>query len=695
MRVRDIVSILGESGLRWAAYRFWYEVQLRYGFRRSLPPVVDLQEMLAKSCGLDTGLLQEWLVEKWNAESGRFPEAKDVCLLNSRESILEDAQRILRGEIRFFNARWVHVGHPPDWLHGQDGVRWPADRHWSAIPDLSPHMGDVKEVWEPSRFGHAFTLCRAYAITGDDVFGETFWSQVDDWVNCNPPELGPNWRCAQEMSLRCLAWIFGLYSFRNSSVTTPERIARLITQLWYHAYHVEKVHWYAAECVRNNHAISEAVALFTVGTLFPYLPHSKRWQKLGLRWLEHELRWQVYDDGAYVQNSTNYARLVVQLLTWTIAVARANKLTLPVVVMDRARRLLGLLVALQDPSTGRLPNYGPNDGALILPLSSCDYLDYRPALQALSLALGEGRLYEPGPWDEEAMWLLGTAALEQPYSPLRDAWVEGKAFPDGGYYTMRGTSTHAFVRCTTHKHRPAQADMLHLDVWYHGQNLLLDPGTFSYNLRPPWAGYFVGTQAHNTVSVDGKDQMQKGPRFMWMGWTKARCLEFTSGPGHARFVGEHYGYRPVVHRRQVVLVDDLYVVIDHLNNEGNTEHTYRLHWLLGDLPMERDQSGATVTLPGAIAHQIRIEVLCTGDHELDWAYGDEESPRGWHSLYYGQRSPVWSLASTVSGKTVRFVTCIGPVATVRAFLEHCSWNAESVIQLVGSGEFSQLANLAN
>lgn len=686
LHFKHFLSVAHEDGLRWLAYRLWYEVQLRYGFRRSLPPVVDLHQMLARACGVPSERLEQWLVERWVVEGGEFPHIEDSDILHSAaDLIVKDAQRILGGELRFFGARWVDTGHPPDWLRGKDGVRWPRDLHWSTIPDLSPIMGDIKEVWEPSRFGQTFALVRAYALTGDDVFAEAFWTQVDDWIQCNSPELGPHWRCAQEMSLRCMAWTFGLYSFRRSPASSPDRIARLIAQIWYHACHIEKVHWYAANCVRNNHAISEAVGLYTVGTLFPYLPHAERWRNAGLRWLERELSWQVYDDGAYVQNSVNYSRFVVQLLTWTIAIARANRVQLPALVADRARRLLRFLVALQDPSTGRLPNYGPNDGALILPLSSCDYLDYRPALQALSLALDDGRLYEPGPWDEEALWLLGPTALEQSYSPLRDLWNQAVAFPNGGYYTLRGPSTHAFIRCTTHRHRPAQADMLHLDVWYEGQNVMLDPGTLSYNLPAPWARYFAGTEAHNTVSVDGKDQMDKGPRFMWLRWTKGKCLEFTTRPGLTKFVGEHYGYSPVVHRRKVILVEDLYVVIDYLDDHTGAAHTYRLHWLVADLPMERDRTGATVTLPTPTSHQVRVEVLSTGAQQIDWTYGDETPPRGWHSLYYGLRSPAWSLASTVRGTSVRFVTCIGPVGKVRAVLERCSWNADLVIQYVGSG----------
>ena len=39
---------------------------------------------------------------------------------------------------------------------------------------------------------------------------------------------------------------------------------------------------------------------------------------------------------------------------------------------------------MQDENSGKVPNYGANDGALVFPLSTCGYLDYRPQLNAIN-----------------------------------------------------------------------------------------------------------------------------------------------------------------------------------------------------------------------------------------------------------------------------------------------------------------------
>ncbi len=55
---------------------------------------------------------------------------------------------------------------------------------------------------------------------------------------------------------------------------------------------------------------------------------------------------------------------------------------------------MNFLYQCQDDSTGWLPNYGSNDGALFFKLNDCDYRDYRPQLDALYYLLTSEHLYD-------------------------------------------------------------------------------------------------------------------------------------------------------------------------------------------------------------------------------------------------------------------------------------------------------------
>ncbi len=96
-------------------------------------------------------------------------------------------------------------------------------------------------------------------------------------------------------------------------------------------------------------------------------------------------------------------------------------------------------------------------------------------------------------------------------------------FDKGGYYIIREPETLTFIKCGSYKDRPSQADNLHLDIWYKGENILPDAGTYKYNTDEQTMRYFGGTQSHNTVMLDDKDQMLKGGHFMWFYWTQ--CIE--------------------------------------------------------------------------------------------------------------------------------------------------------------------------
>jgi asparagine synthase (glutamine-hydrolysing) len=310
-------------------------------------------------------------------------------------------------------------------------------------------------------------------------------------------------------------------------------------------------------------------------------------------------------------------------------------------------RSLDLLVAHQNPDDGRLPNYGSNDGALPSPLSTCDFCDMRPALQTVSVLVRGERLYEPGPWDEETAWFLGVRALD---APQRHPSRRSVSLAATGYHVLRGHDERSFsaFRCGTLKDRFSQIDMLHLDVWWRGLNVLVDPGSFLYNASPEWHKHFLRTASHNTVKVDGHDQMLHFRQFKVLYWTRASLLEFEDRADWAMCAGEHYGYRrhpgACVHRRAVLFVkDDLWIVADYLTGTGT--HTARLHWLGGEFPHSYSADSGQLEMDTP-AGTFYVQVLDGRGQPAagDVVAGASDPPRGWLSRYYGEKAAVPSLA---------------------------------------------------
>ncbi len=674
MKPGTILKVLREYGVQWAMWRAAYGLAMKAGyFRRGLHTGQDPVRVLMEKMGAPDGESAAWLANRWVESRGAFflpaVDAARGLARASRVRILTRADAVLQGEYLVFSTG-RELGFPPDWFQGQEGYpAWPHDRHWSRIADLAVRNGDIKHVWELSRFSHAYDLCRAYQCSGEEKYAQGFWDLCASWWAANPLEIGVNWRCGQEMSFRVLAWTFALYALENSRASTPDRVGTLIAHLWHHGRHVDKVNWYAERCVRNNHAISEAVALRTLGVLFPFLPEAGSWKDRGRRNLAREITWQIYADGTYVQQSNIYARLVVQLLTWALRLEQENG-TDPSgleILSSKAGLLVDQLLTQINRRDGQLPNYGANDGTLIFPWTACDYRDFRPALHALSLTLGRKGLPGDGPWGEEAFWFgLSDAAgsaydeTEVPDGPSLHT------FPVGGLNVMRGTDSLVFFRCGPSVNRPVEADMLHVDYWYKGVNVLLDAGTFGYNVPGRARGYFAGTRSHNTVTVDGADQMRRGDRFLWHDWVQGVLESHTAVAGEMVLAGRHEGYRPVVHQRSVRLKNNCVLVVDDLFG-GTGESDFRLHWLMRDLPRQDLVKGVGLVMPDG--EPLAIKVWCDSPVRHDIVRNQPDEPRGVWSPNYGVMAPAWSLAVEARATQVRFVTFAGPAAELAKLVD--------------------------
>src|SRR5690606_1939062 len=118
----------------------------------------------------------------------------------------------------------------------------------------------------------------------------------------------------------------------------------------------------------------------------------------------------VDSDGAFSQHSTNYQRVMLDACLWAIRLGERNNELLSPRCVEAVHRAARFLWQLQDEATGRLPRYGQNDGALLLPLTNCPPEDYRPALQTAAAHAGQ-RWYPSGPWNEATLWLCGAGEV--------------------------------------------------------------------------------------------------------------------------------------------------------------------------------------------------------------------------------------------------------------------------------------------
>src|ERR1700676_3466035 len=605
-------------------------------------------------------------------------ELKRVLGSHGEESVVAEANRILEGNLPFFGRLSFECGFPPRWFQNPaTGQRVSPERPWTQMRFASDDYGDLKFILEPSRFLFVYPLARAYAISGEERFPEAFWRAIENWAANSPPMSGPLWICGQESSLRIVAWSFALYAFLDSPATTPHRIALLLSMIAAHAWRTMQTVGYARS-QRSNHSFSEAVGLWTAGTLYPELRDAAAWQKQGAMLLREAVHDQITPEGAYLQDSFNYQRMVLHQLLWAIRLSEIYNIQLDPEIRTRTTAAFEFIGRFVDSESGHAPNHGSNDGSNILPLAAWDYGDFPPLLRLGSCVLDRPTALQPGPWDEAAIWLCAEKGVPHPSS----AWMgvsRSTNLPDStGYHRLGTENSWALVRAGRYTRRPFQADQLHVDLWWHGLNLARDAGTYLYNGEPPWNNGLAGTAVHNTVVVDRRDQMRRAGRFLWLDWAQASGRSFfTSSSTNLAdspnfFQGEHNGYRRlgVKHRRMVQCVtEDAWVIVDDLLGAG--EHELRLHWLLPDLPFEVIADSPLCAVLSADKQSFRWNVFSSSPGSAAILRGGkivagniegrnrDEELLGWESPTYGEMCPAISLLYRVQARwPVRIVAVI-------------------------------------
>ncbi len=237
------------------------------------------------------------------------------------EALLKEAGEIVKGKVRLFGGDAV-----PLQLTFKEPLR-----HWTEY-ELRPELlsplyspvADIKFLWEPARFGWAYTLGRAYYLSSrpprsgpSEAYAEAFWKYFERFTEGNPAYLGPHWMNGQEVAIRLMALVWAAQVFEEATASSAGRRALVAQSITEHARRIPPTLVYARS-QNNNHLITEAAAMYTAGVTLD----QRSWRDLGWRWLNHALQHQISSYGEYIQHSTNYHRLMLQSALWVDAMLR-------------------------------------------------------------------------------------------------------------------------------------------------------------------------------------------------------------------------------------------------------------------------------------------------------------------------------------------------------------------------------------
>jgi hypothetical protein len=510
--IRDQVWYIKKLGISFIAKRVFYAIKMNLYPKNG--KILKQSTFVSINTKSANKLHQaEFFIQ--NRESLNIPKERNSNLKNTAEDIFN-------GNYPYFQTSKYKINGEHKWhFNPHSHYTYPKTIHWSKIADFSSSEGDIKFVWEISRFCYLFDIIRYDHHFSKDSANFVF-NEIEDWINSNPPELGPNYISGQEIAIRLLNWIYVMHFYSDSEILKTSFFSTLTNSIHLQAKLIDRKLYFSKTFVRNNHLLSESLALFTIGLLFPQFKESNTWLKKGHSIFCAEIMFQFDADGAYLQHSFNYQRVANQLCTWFLQLCNINQIEIEEIIKQRLLKSVDfMLTFIGNKSTGELPNFGNNDGSLIFPLNNVSHTNYYPQLQALASALNY-RITEHQ--FEDQFWF--NIRNEQ------NRWLENRLgiynFDQEGYYVAREENCLTFLWCPYLKNRPAQADMLHVDIWYNGENILRDSGTYLYNTSDFFRKYFFGSSSHNTILYNGNDLMKKGKRFMFYFWPKKLSAQVRS-----------------------------------------------------------------------------------------------------------------------------------------------------------------------
>lgn len=511
---------------------------------------------------------------------------------------------------RFTHAgRELAPGRRPDWLRAAEGI----DEEWGI---------EWVKLYEGLDLGAAF------AASGDRRYLHTWEDLVESF--CRQVPVGHH---TSDVSARRIQnWLYAWQRFAATPAYPGLRAGlaeRLMARI-----EADVEHLAAHLTPERNHRTLEIYTLVLAALAFD----RRKEASAALHLLAGNAATDIDDDGVHRERSSDYHCLVLRSLLGAMASATGGGLAVPPVLADRANRAATVALHLQRPD-GTMPALSDGDQGdfrALLALAA-DVLD-RPDLRWAATLGADGR----APDEVGATFAAGGYAVQ------RSGWGDGPV--------AYGDEAWAVLDCGPlgdggHGHY----DQLSVELHAGGRTVVVDPGRFTYDRDDgPWRHWFKGTAAHNTVTVDGLDQVAYRPGKPRGPLPQARLIQRHDDGRYDTAVAEATSPNyDATHTRRLRLcrVTRSWLIEDELT--APSPHRYDLRWHLSpeawDAIRRRDLPGRVeLTVPGA-----RITLVDPP--------GPVRIAAGWVSPTYGLRLPAPVVVVTAEGApSTRFITEVVP-----------------------------------
>ena len=467
-------------------------------------------------------------------------------------------------------------------------------------------------VWQLSRHGNFTHIARAWELTGDEKYLNTYVTLISTWLEQEEFPIADvanghysyefvGWRTIESGVRMRLPWHYPIHVFMKAGVLSDRLVVDIFKSLWEHAFHLRNY------CSSHNWLTIELGGFMHIAAFYPFFERSASWRAFIFDRLHKELGVQLHADYMQYELATGYHMVVAGDYKRVMAIADRYGFEISDVMKGSVRKMYSAIMRILQPDR-HIPDL--NDGTdrdFLGDLADAEWL--YPEDPEFRFFLSEGKEGKAPDYRSAVLPYAGFCAMRTGWE--RDAIY---ALFDGAHYGWG------------HQHE----DKLSFNLSAYGKNLLMDGGNYDYD-GSKMRRMLCSTYGHNTALVDALGQNRRKTHSRA---EEERCVREHIPSDLSWSFGEqietcaasyNYGYGedliPVLHNRKVIFFkkglggsQPFFVLLDDFAAEDGEEHLYEALFQLGTEPIEVTDAavtadhgdGVTLTLVSSGAREIAI-----------------------------------------------------------------------------------------
>ena len=440
---------------------------------------------------------------------------------------------------------------------------------WNKIPFEDPE-------WTFMLNRHKFWvyLAKAYTLTSEEKYFDTFISQVNSWIDTVDVFKDEYFNCSRtiEIGIRCLNWIKAIKIFKNSSCNLNFIENKMIESLLYQCELLIKT--YDDFRTLSNWGVMQNCGLISLALNYQE-QHSilSQYLTIALERLEYQCKIQILPDGVHWEQSPMYHNEVLNCLLDIAFDFEKLNLDTPSFILSSIRKLAYSNAYMKKPNHNQ-PMQGDSDET-----------DLRDIITRSAYILKDQNLKYFGYnfVDFESIWDIGDSNISKYEElPTKKPNFTSIALKESGNFYLRDSfednSNYLWFRCGALGSGHGHGEHLHFDLVSNGEDFISDPGRFTYIEGNKDREFLKSCFAHNTTIVDNLPFSKFNGAW---GIVESALTLNTHHSFNTTFdfvEGGHLGYvsleSPVVTNRKILyLKNDLWIIIDEFLTEGAHEYS--------------------------------------------------------------------------------------------------------------------------